>query len=88
MLKRSSKFILEVFPYLSAALIAAAVLPGYLYSQVHGFRAVATQTFPAINENTPEIVHRGHAAFAHYKGVRARYVTRNQHRAENEMAYR
>jgi hypothetical protein len=42
MLERSSRFILEVFPYLSAALIAAVIVPGYLYSQVHGLRAAAT----------------------------------------------
>ena len=55
MLERTSRFILEVFPYLSAALIAAIIVPGYLYSQVHGLRAVATPTFPAGNENALEV---------------------------------
>ncbi len=74
MLERTSKFILEVFPYLSAALIAAVIVPGYLYSQAHGFRAVATPTFPAGNENALEIVHRGQAAFARYQSGRAGHV--------------
>ena len=64
MLERTSRFILEVFPYLSAALIAAFIVPGYLYSQVHGLRAVAAPTFPAGNENGVEIIHWDHAAFA------------------------
>ena len=51
MLERTSRLILEVFPYVSAAVIAAVIVPGYLYSQAHGFRAVATPTFPAGNEN-------------------------------------
>jgi len=46
MLERISRFILEVFPYVSTALIAAVIVPGYLYSQARGFRAVATPTFP------------------------------------------
>ena len=64
MLERTSRFILEVFPYLSAALIAAVIVPGYLYSQVHGLRAAAAPTFPAGNENAVEIIHWEHAAFA------------------------
>ena len=58
-----------VFPYVSAAVIAAVVVPGYLYSQAHGFRAVATPTFPPGNENALEIIHRDHAAFAPAKVV-------------------
>ncbi len=68
MLARTSRFILEVFPYLSSALIAAVIVPGYLYSQAHSFRAVATPTFPAENENALEIIHRDHAAFAPLPG--------------------
>jgi hypothetical protein len=64
MLERTSRFILEVFLYLSAAVIAAVIVPGYLYSQVHGFRAAATPTFPTGNENAVEIIHWDHAAFA------------------------
>ena len=69
MLERTSRLILEVFPYVSAALIAAVIVPGYLYSQAHGFRAVATPTFPPGNENALEIIHRDHAAFAPTKVV-------------------
>ena len=68
MLKRTSRFILEVFPYLSAAVIAAVIVPGYLYSQVHGLRAAATPTFPGGNENAVEIIHWDHAAFAPVDG--------------------
>ena len=65
MLERTSRLILEVFPYV----IAAVIVPGYLYSQAHGFRAVATPTFPPGNENALEIIHRDHAAFAPTKVV-------------------
>lgn len=34
-LRRTSKFVLEVLPYLLSALIAAIVLPGFLYSHAH-----------------------------------------------------
>jgi hypothetical protein len=67
MLERTSRFILEVFPYVSAALIAAVVVPGYLYSQAHRYRAVDTPTFPAGNEDNLEIIHRDHAALAPYQ---------------------
>ena len=50
----------------SAALIAAVIVPGYLYSQAHGFRAVATSTLPP-GENALEVIHRDHAAFAPYQ---------------------
>ena len=64
MLERTSRFILEVFPYVSAALIAAVIVPGYLCSQAHGFRAVAAPTFPSGNENALEVIHRDHAALS------------------------
>jgi len=41
MLERTSRFVLEVLPYVASALIAAFVVPAFLYSQVH-----ATQTSP------------------------------------------
>jgi len=64
MLERTSRFILEVFPYLSGAVIAAIIVPGYLYSQVHDLRAAATPTFPPGYENAGEIIRSDHAAFA------------------------
>jgi hypothetical protein len=41
----------------------------YLYSQAHGFGAVATPTLPPGNENALEVTHRDHAAFAPTKVV-------------------
>lgn len=35
MLKRTSRFVLEVLPYLLSAVIAAVVVPGFLYSHTH-----------------------------------------------------
>jgi hypothetical protein len=72
MLERTSRFILEVFPYLSGALIAAVIVPGYLCSQVHGHRAAATPTFPTGNENAVEIIDWDHAAFAPLQDGRTR----------------
>ena len=75
MLERISRFILEVFPYLSAALIAAVIVPGYLYSQVHGLRAAAAPTLSTGNENAVEIIHWDHAAFAPIQDGRTRVLT-------------
>ena len=36
MLERTSRFVLEVLPYLLTGLIVAFVLPQILYSQAHG----------------------------------------------------
>ena len=88
MLERTSRFILEVFPYVSAALIAAVIVPGYLYSQAHGFRAVATPTFPPGNENALEVIHRDHAAFAPPKWLDGTSTSGNPHLTEDKLAYR
>jgi hypothetical protein len=58
-LKRTSWFVLEVLPYLLSALIAAAVVPGFLYSQAHGTNAAVTSNVPAL-----EMTHRDHAMSA------------------------
>ena len=42
MLERTSRFVLEVLPYLLTALIAAVIVPQFLYSQAHPTRAVLT----------------------------------------------
>jgi hypothetical protein len=57
-LKRTSWFVLEVLPYLLSALIAAVVVPGFLYSQA--------QTKAAVTPNVAglELIHRDHAVFA------------------------
>jgi hypothetical protein len=40
MLERTSRFVLEVLPYLLSAVIAAIVVPGFLYSHAYGTKAV------------------------------------------------
>ena len=42
LLERTSRFVLEVLPYLLSALIAAVVVPGFLYSQAHGTEVMVT----------------------------------------------
>ena len=42
MLERTSRFVLEVLPYLLSVLIAAIVVPGFLYSHAYGTRAAVT----------------------------------------------
>jgi hypothetical protein len=59
MLKRTSWFVLEVLPYLLSALIAAVVVPGFLYSQAHETKAAVTPNVPAL-----EMTHRDHAMLA------------------------
>jgi hypothetical protein len=57
MLKRTSWFVLEVLPYLLSALIAAVVLPGFLYS--HQTTAAGTSNVPSLG-----MIHQDHAVFA------------------------
>jgi hypothetical protein len=64
MLERTSRFVLEVLPYLLTALIAAVVVPGFLYSQLHGTKAGAIPSFSGRGENVLELIRRDHAAFA------------------------
>jgi hypothetical protein len=64
MLERTSRFVLEVLPYLLTALIAAVVVPGFLYSQVHGTKAVVIPNVSGRSENVLELIRRDHAAFA------------------------
>jgi branched-subunit amino acid transport protein len=63
MLERTSRFVLEVLPYLLSALIAAVVVPGFLYSQAHGTKAAAIPNVPAGVENALEMIQWDHAAF-------------------------
>jgi hypothetical protein len=44
MLERTSRFVLEVVPYLLSALIAAVVVPGFLYSRLRERRRRSCQT--------------------------------------------
>jgi hypothetical protein len=48
MLKRTSWFVLEVLPYLLSALIAAVVVPGFLYSQAHEAKAAVAANGPRL----------------------------------------
>ena len=58
MLKQTSRFVLEVLPYL-LSLIAAVVVPGFLYSQAHETTVAVTPNVPGL-----ELVQRDHAVFA------------------------
>ena len=59
MLKRTSWFVLEVLPYLLSALIAAVVVPGFLYSQAHEAKAAVAANGPRL-----EMIHWDSAVLA------------------------
>jgi hypothetical protein len=59
MLKRTSWLVLEVLPYLLSALIAAVIVPGFLYSQARETKAAVTPNVPGV-----EMIHRDHAMLA------------------------
>lgn len=63
MLERTSRFVLEVLPYLLLAVIAAIVVPGFLFSQAHGMKTAVTPGGSVGGEKTLETIDRGHAAF-------------------------
>ena len=63
MLERTSRFVLEVLPYLLLAVIAAIVVPGFLFSQAHGMKTAITPGGSGGGEKTLEMIGRGHAAF-------------------------
>jgi hypothetical protein len=44
MLERTSKFILEVLPFLLSAAIATVLVPGLLYSSAHGTATVRLES--------------------------------------------
>ena len=58
-LKQTSKFVLEVLPYLLSALIAAVVVPGFLYSRVHEAQAAVAPNGPRL-----EMIHWDHAGLS------------------------
>ena len=64
MLKRTSRFVLEVLPYVLSALIAAVVVPGFLDSQASGTKAAVMPNVPGRGENVLEMIRQGHGAFA------------------------
>ena len=73
MLKLMSKFVLEVLPYVLSALIAAVVVPGFLYSQLYGREAAGTQTVASAGISLVELVRHDHAVF----GVLQTLLVRN-----------
>jgi hypothetical protein len=56
MLELTSRFVLEILPYLLSALIAAVVVPGFVYSTTHEPKA-------AVESNGPRLamIHWDHA---------------------------
>ena len=76
MLKLTSRFVLEVLPYLLSALIAAVLMPGFLYSlitvalpavfysEAHGTEAMVMPNVSGRGENTLELIRWDHDAFA------------------------
>jgi hypothetical protein len=63
MLKLVSRFVLEVLPYVLSALIAAVVVPGFLYSQLYGREAAGTPTPAGGGLSLVELVRHDHAVF-------------------------
>jgi hypothetical protein len=57
MLQRTSRFVLEVLPYLLSALIAAVVVPGFLYSEAH-------ETKAAVAPSRLEMIHPSHVVLS------------------------
>ncbi len=77
MLERTSRFVLEVLPYLLSALIAAVVVPGLLYSQVQGTKVTLVPT-------ALEMIQRDHAVSAPAQML----SDRPTETAEDKVAYR
>ena len=63
MLKLVSKFVLEVLPYVLSALIAAVVVPSFLYSQLYGREAAGMPTPAGGGISLVELVRHDHAVF-------------------------
>jgi hypothetical protein len=83
MLKRTSRFVLEVLPYVLSALIAAVVVPGFLYSQAFGPKAAVTLNVPGRGANGLEMISHGHAAFASHQVLSDRSLKT----ASDKLAY-
>jgi len=63
MLKLVSWFVLEVLPYVLSALIAAVVVPGFLYSKIYGKEAAGTATPASGGISLVELVRHDPAVF-------------------------
>jgi len=57
MLKRTSRFVLEVLPFLLSVLIAAVLVPGVLYSRAHGLETGVGQDISASQKASPSVRH-------------------------------
>ncbi len=79
MLKRTSRFVLEVLPYVLSALIAAVVVPGFLYSKAHGTKVAVTPNVTGL-----EMIRQDHAVFAPDQKL----SDRSAKTAEDKVAYR
>jgi hypothetical protein len=79
MLKLVSRFVLEVLPYVLSALIAVAILPGFLNSQFHGKGPASVTDISDSAVSTLEMVRQGHAAFAQGQGFSDLPVGSAQH---------
>jgi hypothetical protein len=58
-IERASRFVLEVLPYVLSALIAAVVVPGFLYSRAHEPKAAV-----ASNGSRLETIHWDHVVLS------------------------
>jgi hypothetical protein len=75
-LKLTSRFVLEVLPYLLSALIAAVLVPGFLYSlmtvalpgifysEANGMEAMVPPNVSGGGDNALELIRWDHDAFA------------------------
>lgn len=76
MLKLTSRFVLELLPYLLSAVVAAVLVPGFVYSLItvtlprafdsksHDVEAMVTPNAFAGGENALELIRQDHDAFA------------------------
>jgi hypothetical protein len=76
MLRLTSRFVLEVLPYLLSALVAAVLLPGLLYSMIavalpgvfysetHATEVMAVPSVSDRGENALDLIRWDHDAFA------------------------
>jgi hypothetical protein len=76
MLKLTSRFVMELLPYLLSALVAAVLVPGFVYSLItvtqpgvfysepHAMEAVVTPNVFGRGENALELIRQDHDAFA------------------------
>ena len=61
MLERISAFVLEVLPYVLTTVIAAALIPGFVYSQIYGTNAAVMPSLSAASEKVVTVTRRPNA---------------------------